>query len=140
MLSCNGESTPVPSNVRGRNVCSILEPWSGDQRRLGSITYSLRTFKWNALQFMEYAAAQKLDAIQFSSLSDFESLETPYLSKVKEAGSKAGLQLDGGVGCVCPSARAWKDNNGTPTEYLMKGLRVSKAIGATAMRCYRRFR
>jgi 3-oxoisoapionate decarboxylase len=55
---------------------------------------------------------------------------------VKEAGSKAGLQLDGGVGCICPSARAWKDNNGTPTEYLMKGLRVSKAIGATAMRCY----
>jgi sugar phosphate isomerase/epimerase len=104
--------------------------------RLGFDTYSLRAFKWNALQFIEYAAAQKLDAIQFSSLSDFESLETPYLSKVKEAGSKAGLQLDGGVGCVCPSARAWKDNNGTPTEYLMKGLRVSKAIGATAMRCY----
>ena len=29
--------------------------------RLGFDTYSLRAFKWNALQFIEYAAAQKLD-------------------------------------------------------------------------------
>ena len=104
--------------------------------RLGFDTYSLRAFKWNATQFIEYAASQKLDSIQLSSLNDFESFEPAYLARVKDQASRAGLQLDGGIGCICPSAKAWKDKDGTPTEYLTKGLRVSKAIGATAMRCY----
>jgi len=109
---------------------------AGGHIRLGFDTYSLRAYKWNAFQFIEYAAAQKLDSIQLSSLNDFESLEPAYLARVKQQAAQAGLQLDGGIGCICPSAKAWRDNNGTPAEYLTKGLRVSNAIGAKAMRCY----
>ena len=78
---------------------------AGGHIRLGFDTYSLRAYKWNALQFIEYAAAQKLDSIQLSSLNDFESLEPAYLAKVKEQAARAGIQLDGGIGCICPSAR-----------------------------------
>lgn len=40
--------------------------------RLGYDTYSIRAFRWKALEHIEYAARQKLDAIQISSLGDFE--------------------------------------------------------------------
>jgi sugar phosphate isomerase/epimerase len=103
---------------------------------LGFDSYSLRAFQWKAPRLLEYAASQKLDSIQFSSLNDFESLEPAYLSAVKAQAARLGIGVDGGVGCICPSAKAWRDNNGTPAEYLTKGLRASKAIGATAMRCY----
>ena len=34
--------------------------------RLGYDTYSLRSWKWNAAQHLDFASQQALDAIQFS--------------------------------------------------------------------------
>lgn len=104
--------------------------------RLGFDSYSLRAFKWKAAQILDYAASQKLDSVQLSSLNDYESFDTGYLTGLKSQADRLGLQLDGGIGCICPSAKAWSDVNGTPAGYIEKGLRVSKAIGAKAMRCY----
>src|SRR5579883_3291113 len=104
--------------------------------KLGFDTYSLRAFRWKALALLEFAAAQKLDTIQISSLDDFESLEPAYLQRVKDAADRAGMVLDGGIGCVCPTSRSWSAKNGEPGEYVLKGLRVAKAIGATSMRCF----
>jgi sugar phosphate isomerase/epimerase len=103
---------------------------------LGFDSYSLRAFQWKAPRLLEYAASQKLDSIQFSSLNDFETLEPSYLQSIKAQAAKLHISVDGGIGCICPSAKAWRDTNGTPAEYVAKGLRASKTIGATAMRCY----
>ena len=51
--------------------------------KLGFDTYSLRAFGWKLPQFLEYAARQKLDTFQISSMSDYESYEPAYLQKVK---------------------------------------------------------
>ena len=51
--------------------------------RLGYDTYTIRALNWNAFQHLDYAQQQKLDAVQFSALSGFESLEPAYLAKVK---------------------------------------------------------
>ena len=59
--------------------------------RLGFDTYSLRAFRWKALQLIEYTASQKLDTVQISSLDDFESLEPAYLAKVKENAAALGI-------------------------------------------------
>ncbi len=104
--------------------------------RLGFDTYSLRAFHWKATKLIDYAASLKLDTIQLSSLGDFESLEAPYLQGVKDQAARLGMVLDGGIGCICPSSKSWSSKDGTPAEYLLKGLRVAKAIGATSMRCY----
>jgi sugar phosphate isomerase/epimerase len=104
--------------------------------RLGFDSYSLRAFQWKAPRLLDYAAEQKLDSIQLSSISDYESVEPAYLARIKEQAVRLQLQLDAGIGCICPSAKAWRDTNGTPAEYLAKGLRIAKSIGATSMRCY----
>ncbi|HUS06269.1 MAG TPA: TIM barrel protein [Bryobacteraceae bacterium] len=104
--------------------------------RLGFDSYSLRAFHWKAIPLIEYAAAQKLDAIQLSSLEDYESFEPAYLTSVREAAARLGITIDAGIGCICPSSKSWNAKHGKPDEYILKGLGVAKAIGASSMRCF----
>src|SRR6266853_1578310 len=104
--------------------------------RLGFDTYSIRAFKWRAIQLLDYAAGLKLDTIQFSSLEDYASLDTAYLSSVKDRAAKLGIVIDGGMGCICPLSASWEPKFGDPKENILRGLRVANAVGATSMRCY----
>ena len=70
------------------NRCHLRAVGAPGNIRLGFDTYSLRAFKWNATQFIEYAASQKLDSIQLSSLNDFESFETGLPGEGKGSGSE----------------------------------------------------
>jgi sugar phosphate isomerase/epimerase len=104
--------------------------------KLGFDSYSVRAFKWKAPQLLEYAAGLKLDTIQFSSLDDYESHEAAYLQKVKEQAAHLNIAIDSGMGCVCPSSKAYSKNGPPARDRLLEGMRVAKDVGATAMRCY----
>ena len=104
--------------------------------RLGFDTYSIRAFKWKAIQLLDYAAGLKLDTIQISSLDDYESLQPAYLASVKDHAQKVAIAIDGGMGCICPLSTSWNAKYGDPKQNILKGLRVAKAIGASSMRCY----
>src|SRR5688572_1153100 len=104
--------------------------------RLGYDSYSLRAFRWKAIQLLDYAAALKLDSVQLSGLTDYESLDPAYLRKVKDHATALGLTIDGGIGCICPTSKSWKRREGKRQRYLEKGLAVCKAVGAKSMRCF----
>jgi sugar phosphate isomerase/epimerase len=104
--------------------------------RLGFDTYSLRAFNWKAIQLLDYAAGLKLDTIQISSLGDYESLEPAYLAQVKQHAAALQIAIDGGMGCICPISKSWRPAYGDAGEYILRGLRVSKAVGASSMRCF----
>ena len=104
--------------------------------RLGFDSYSLRAFRWKAIQILDYAAGLKLDTVQLSGLGDYESTEPAYLQKVKDHAERLQLSIDGGIGCICPTSRSWNPREGTPQEYLEKGLGVCRAVGARSMRCF----
>jgi len=113
-----------------------LAAQSSPHIRLGYDTYSIRAYRLKALEHLDLCAKWKLDTIQMSSLGDFESLEPAYLEKVKRRAAELGVAIDGGIGCICPISASWSTREGTPTEYLSKGLKVAKAVGARSMRCY----
>ena len=98
--------------------------------KLGYDTYSIRAWHWKALEHIEYAASLKLDTIQISDLHEFESLEPAHLARVKDAATRAKLTIDGGIGSICPTAKSWNPREGTPVEYILRVLRVAKALGA----------
>ena len=104
--------------------------------KLGFDTYSLRAFRWKAPELLNYAAALKLDTIQISSLSDYENFEPAYLRSVKEQAERLHLQIDGGMGCICPSSHSFSKNGPPARDRLLQGLRVAAAVGAKSMRCY----
>jgi len=104
--------------------------------KLGFDTYSIRAFQWKAPRFLEHAAGLKLDTIQFSDLADYESHEPAYLHKVKDQAARLNIAIDAGMGCICPSSRSFSKNGPPARERVLEGLRIAKAVGATAMRCY----
>ena len=104
--------------------------------KLGFDSYSVRAFKWKAPQLLEYAAGLKLDTIQFSDLADYESHDPAYLEKVKDQAARLNIAIDSGMGCICPSSKAFSKNGPPARDRLLEGLRIAKGVGATAMRCY----
>jgi len=108
----------------------------GEGIRLGFDSYSIRDFHWKDIQLLDYAASLKLDTIQLSGLSDYESLDAAHLAKVKGHAERVGIAIDAGIGCICPLSHGWNPREGNPVEFLVKGLRTAKAVGAHSMRCY----
>jgi sugar phosphate isomerase/epimerase len=103
---------------------------------LGYDTYSLRALHWDAMQHLEFAAQQGLDAIQFSSINDFGDTSPEGLRMVRARAGQTGIRIDGGVGCVCELSKSWNAKDGSPVEVLMRGLDVANQVGAKAMRCF----
>lgn len=116
------EAEPVPAN--------------DSPVRLGFDTYSLRAFNWKIPQLLDYAASQKLDTIQISSMGDYESYEPAYLQKVKDQAARHNIMLDAGMGCICPLSKSFSRNGPPARDRVLEGLRVAKAVGAKSMRCY----
>jgi sugar phosphate isomerase/epimerase len=106
------------------------------QIRLGFDSYSLRAFRWKAIQLLDYANSLKLDSVQLSSLGDYESLDKASLAGVRDHAKRLGLTIDGGIGCICPTSKSWNPKVGTPTQYLEQGIEVCRAVGAKSMRCF----
>ena len=104
--------------------------------KLGFDSYSVRAFKWKAPQLLEYAAGLQLDTIQFSDLADYESHDPAYLQKVKDQAARLNIAIDSGMGCICPSSKAFSKDGPPARDRLLEGLRIAKDVGATAMRCY----
>src|SRR5216117_3390156 len=73
--------------------------------KLGFDTYSLRAFKWKGIELLDYAAALKLDTIQFSALDDYGIRDSENLRKVKERAQRLGIAIDSGMGCICDSSK-----------------------------------
>jgi len=104
--------------------------------KLGFDTYSLRAFKWNGMQLLDFAAEQKLDTIQFSALGDYGGLDAANLQKVKDRAAQLLITIDSGMGCICETSKSFNKRGRPAREQLLEGLRVSHAVGAKAMRCF----
>ena len=103
--------------------------------KLGFDTYSVRAFQWKDIQLLDFAASLKVDTIQISDSADYSSTDPANLRQVKDHADRLGIQIDAGIGTVCPLAKSWKPTNGTPEEVMIAGLKVAKAVGARSMRC-----
>jgi sugar phosphate isomerase/epimerase len=103
--------------------------------RLGYDTYSLRSWKWDGMQHLNFASQQGLDAIQFSSNDDYGDTSPEALRRVKERATELGIRIDAGTGCVCELSKSWNPKDGSPQQVLKRGLDIAHTVGATAMRC-----
>jgi sugar phosphate isomerase/epimerase len=104
--------------------------------RLGFDVYSLRAYRWKATQLIDYAAQLKLDTIQISSTSDYESVDPGQLARVRRHAAARDVVIEAGTGCICPTSASYDPRSGDPIAYLREGLRVAHAVGAKTMRCF----
>ena len=88
------------------------------------------------MEHLEFASQQGLDAIQFSSISDFGDTSPEGLRIVKARAEQLDIRIDGGVGCICELSKSWNPKGGSPTAVLEQGLDIANQVGAKAMRCF----
>src|SRR5262249_20846341 len=101
---------------------------SGRRLLLGYDAYTLRDVGWKALELIDLPAKQKRDAIQLD-FNHYASSEASYIAQLREAAKRAGIRIDGSIGCICRSSSGWKPQNGDPIEYLRTGLRIFHDVG-----------
>ena len=122
--------------MTGGALAAAGSPAAPAGMKLGFDSYSLRSWKWNAMQLLDYTASLKLDTIQISDLGEYESIEPDYLRKVKDKAASARITIDAGIGCICQTSKSWNPKNVSPSAYLTTGLKVANAIGAKSMRVF----
>jgi sugar phosphate isomerase/epimerase len=107
----------------------------GNGIKLGFDTYSVRAFKWKDIQLLDFAASLKVDTVQISDSADYSSLDPAHLQQVKDHAARLGIEIDAGIGCICPISKSWKSTGLTAEQYTIEGLKIAKAVGARSMRC-----
>jgi len=99
---------------------------------MGFNTYCLRALRWNDRQLLEYAAAQKLDAIFLQDSIDPGLREASHWSEVKAMAKDLGLYLEtGGSGVFVKSP----DNHAGAVENMRFQITRAQAMGSPVVRC-----
>lgn len=108
--------------------------------RLGVDSYTLRAWRWDAIQLLDYAATVGIDAVQFSELPHIarpmeKATDEGFLKRVRARAERLGIQIEMGTWGVCPTSRAFQPKWGTAAEQLGLAIRVASVLGAKTVRC-----
>ena len=115
---------------------SLKKPASPAKVKLGFDNFSIRALGWKADKLLAYAEKQKVDTILFSDLDVYESFDPGYLKELKQEGDRLGLAIQAGTGGICPTSPRENKKHGSAEEHLKLLIRVAKALGSKAARCY----
>ena len=107
--------------------------------RLGFDNFSIRALGWKAPALIDYAAELKCDALLLSDLDVYEKHDDAYLKDIAKRAADKGINLYAGTGGICPSAKNFSTKWGTAEEHLKLTIRIGKAFGTSAVRCYQGF-
>lgn len=127
------QKTAVAAGAIAANYATAAAQSSAARVPLGIDAYSLRAMRWKALRLIEYAAAQKLDAVLLNSLHIFESLDDAHLKKVKNAADAHGLRLYLSAGTISEGSVTFSDTFGSAEQLVAEGVRVAKSIGSPSV-------
>lgn len=106
---------------------------------VGVDTYTLRAFRWDAFEMLDYAARVKLDVVQFSEfphLGAYEIATTKaYQQKVRARADELGIRLEMGTWGVCPTNLGRMRRYGTAEEQLALAIDAAVVLGSKSVRC-----
>jgi len=99
---------------------------------IGYNTYCLRALRWTDREHLDYAAAQKLDAIFLQDSLDPQAQNPAHWAEVKAWAAERQLHLETGGGGILP-----KTVDGVPAaiETLKKNITRARAMGSPVVRC-----
>jgi sugar phosphate isomerase/epimerase len=99
---------------------------------LGYNTYCLRALRWDDAQLLEFAAAQRLDAIFLQDSLDPRAMEPAHWKEVREMAARLGLHLETGGGGILPKRAGDLDQS---IATLRRHIERAAAMGSPFVRC-----
>jgi sugar phosphate isomerase/epimerase len=97
---------------------------------IGLCNHSLRGMRLKAKSLIEYAIENKLDSVQFNTLTTFESLEEEHLAELSRLAKANDISVYVGAGSICESSSKFTDRYGDATATLAEGIRVASAVNS----------
>ena len=104
--------------------------------KLGVDNFSLRFKDWDAFQLLDYSHRVGLNVLHFSDLAPFKRLDSGYLDEVKQQAAKLDIDIEVGMGSICPTSSTFNGSRGTATEQLTQMLHIAAHFGSPAVRCF----
>ncbi len=131
-LKATSLAAAVPASLAARQP----QPQANPARlKLGFDNFSLRALGWKAPRFIEYAAAQKFDALLLSDLDVYENHSAEHLATVGKLARDAGIELHVGTLAICPTSTRFDKKWGTAEELLALLIKVARETGSSVARC-----
>ena len=128
VLAAAGAS--VAASAFRAKLSDAADPAGPNRVPLGLDGHSLRGMKWKATRLVEFAAAQRLDAVLLNNLNYFESLDESHLLGLRELANKHDMQIYIGAGGICSNAARFSDRFGDAESLLATGIRVASTLGS----------
>jgi 3-oxoisoapionate decarboxylase len=97
---------------------------------LGVGNHSLRAWRPNAMELIDFAVEHKLDSVQFNTLNPFESIDEKHLAEIKKHADRHGISIYAGVGSISELSDRFSDDFGDADNLVKEGIRVAKALGS----------
>ena len=104
--------------------------------KLGVDNFSLRFNDWDAYQLLDYCHQVGLEVLHLSDLAPFKSLDQSYLSEVKQHAEKLNIDIEVGMGSICPTSTTFNGSRGSATEQLTQMLHIAAFFGSPGVRCF----
>jgi sugar phosphate isomerase/epimerase len=104
--------------------------------KLGIDIFSLRLQGWTAFEHLEYAHKLGVEIVHFSEVGFFEKLDEAYLKEVKASAAELGLELEVGMGSICPTSTTFSGQRGSAVEQTQQMLKVAQILGSPILRCF----
>ncbi len=106
------------------------------ENRLGLDFFSVRSQGWSAFELLDFAQRNGCQVAHFSEPRFLGSLEEHHLHKVRAHADQAGLEIEIGLGSICPTSSRFVPEDGTAPQQLRRMLRVAEVLGSKIVRCY----
>jgi 3-oxoisoapionate decarboxylase len=102
--------------------------------KLGIDLFSIRSQKWTPFQFLDYAAAQKVQVVHFSEIRFIGSLEPDNLKQVRRHAQELGIEVELGTKSICPTSKMFDAKDGTAEEQLARMIASASTVGSKIVR------
>jgi sugar phosphate isomerase/epimerase len=103
--------------------------------KLGVDIYTIRSQGWDAFEYLDYCARIGLDVVHFSDLGPFARTDDGYLREVKARADELGLDIEAGMGSICPTSASYHPEDGPVVEQVRQMLHVASVLGSPVLRC-----
>jgi len=104
--------------------------------KLGVDIYSIRSQDWNAFEYLGYCKKIGIDVVHFSDLNPFESTEDSYMKEVKSRADELGLEIEAGMGSICPTSNSFRGDRTEAVEQVKQMLYIAKILESPSLRCF----
>ena len=105
--------------------------------KLGVDTYTTHSQGWDVFQTLDYLKEIQVDVAHLAGPSLSQCQDEDFLRSVKQHADRLGLEIETGMGSICPTSTTFRSQNGINAEERVRlMLHASSVLGSKVLKCF----